>query len=72
MKTGKLYAILFMVALAWYACDPIEDESLREKYYENVGTPLTKAELEAVISVTQPIPNQDGVSSGRPVCRAEE
>lgn len=64
MKTGKLYAILLMVALAWYACDPIEDESLREKYYENVGTPLTKAELEAVISVTQPIPNQDGVVAG--------
>lgn len=47
-----------------YACDPIEDKSLREQYYENVGTPITKAQLQAAISVTQPIPNVDGAVEG--------
>ncbi len=64
MKRNKLYIILLMVAAVWMACDPIEEKSLREKYFENVGTPITKAELEAVISITQPIPNQEGVVEG--------
>lgn len=64
MKRNKLYIVLLMVAAVWMACDPIEEKSLREKYFENVGTPITKAELEAVISITQPIPNQEGVVEG--------
>lgn len=46
------------------ACDPIEDEDLRDKYFTNPGTPITKAELQAAISVTQPIPNTDGAIEG--------
>lgn len=45
------------------ACDPIEDESLRDDY-QNAGTPITKEELQAAISVTQPYPNQEGVVEG--------
>jgi hypothetical protein len=58
-KTFILLAALF----AAFACDPIEDKSLRNDF-ENVGTPITKAELEAAISITQPLPNQDGVIAG--------
>jgi hypothetical protein len=44
-----------MVTATWYACDPIEDTSLREKYYENVREPISKADLAAALSITQPI-----------------
>ena len=66
MKAKNIKNILIgmlacMSALA--ACDPIEDESLRDDY-QNAGTPITKEELQAAISVTQPFPNQDGVVEG--------
>jgi hypothetical protein len=64
MKTIKIYVMLLMTALIGVACNPIEDESLREKYYENAGTPITKAELQAAISITQPLPNLEGVVEG--------
>ena len=46
------------------ACDPIEDEDLRDKYVTDAGTPITKEALQAAISITQPFPNQDGVVEG--------
>lgn len=65
MRTYKSIFLPVMVAiLALVSCDPIEDLSLREKYITNAGTPVTVAELNAAISVTQPIPNQDGVVEG--------
>ena len=64
MKTSKLYIILLIGVAVWYGCDPIEEESLRDKYYNDVGTPITKSELEAAISITQPVPNKDGVVAG--------
>jgi hypothetical protein len=65
MKTTNLYYIALLMIVAFcFACDPIEDKSLREEYFENAGTPITKQELQAAISVTQPIPNQDGVVEG--------
>jgi hypothetical protein len=58
MKT-KLYSLLLsVVVVAIVACDPIEDKSLREKYFENGAEPITVAELNAALSVTQPIPNE--------------
>jgi hypothetical protein len=64
MKALKLYIAMLLAAVLCYACNPIEDTSLREKYYDNAGTPITKTELNAAISVTQPIPNMDGVVAG--------
>ena len=64
MKTSKLYIALTMIAAVCYACDPIEDTSLREKYFENPGMPITQAELDAALSVTQPIPNSDDKIEG--------
>lgn len=46
MKTSKLYIILLIGVAVWYGCDPIEEESLRDKYYNDVGTPITKVNLK--------------------------
>lgn len=44
MKTLK--AILLFAAMAIVtACDPMEDESLRDKYITNAGDPISKEEL---------------------------
>lgn len=53
-----------MLLLLCFACDPIEDQSLREKYIDNVGEPISQAELQKAISVTQPFENKDGVVEG--------
>jgi hypothetical protein len=55
MKKIKLYIVLAATALIGFACNPIEDQSLRENF-ENAGTPITQEELTAVLSVTQPFP----------------
>jgi hypothetical protein len=52
------YYILIVTAMLAAACDPIEDQSLREDF-ENTGTPVTQEELDAAISITQPIEGQD-------------
>lgn len=61
MKT--IIKLLLICVLAAYGCDPIEDNSLREKF-ENTGTPISQAELDAALSVTQPIPNTDDKVEG--------
>lgn len=66
MKAIKIFMTLLTGAIIATACDPIEDEDLRDKYFTNPGTPITKAELQAAISVTQPIPNTDGAIEGDP------
>lgn len=58
MKTSKFYIAMATVALVLYACNPIEDTSLRDDF-ANPGTPITQAELDAAVSVTQPIQNSD-------------
>lgn len=63
MKILKIY-MFFLAAIAIVACDAIEDESLREDYFENVGEPISKADLQAAITVTQPIPNSDDKVEG--------
>ncbi|MCI1647327.1 MAG: hypothetical protein LKI39_09170 [Bacteroides sp.] len=54
----KYYILLVVVSFLATSCDPIEDLSLREKF-EKTGSPITQAELDAAISITQPIDGQD-------------
>jgi len=63
MKT-KIYGLLMASFLIPLGCDPIEDTSLRNKYFENAGTPISVEELNAALSVTQPIPNSDNAIAG--------
>lgn len=62
MKATKLFLAMLATAFVATACDPIEDESLRDAYAS--GTPISKAELAAALTITQPYPNQDGVVEG--------
>lgn len=52
------------VALLGWACTPIEDEELRDKYVTNAGDPITVAELDKALEISQPYPNQEGVVEG--------
>lgn len=61
MKVTKILIAMLASAFIVTACDPIEDEDLRDKYVTDAGTPITKEALQAAISITQPFPNQDGV-----------
>lgn len=61
MKT--IIKIFLLTVLFAYGCDPIEDKSLREEF-EHPGTPISQAELDAALSVTQPIPNTDDKVEG--------
>ena len=58
-----IYKLLLLSILFAYGCNPIEDNVLREKF-ENAGSPITQAELDAALSVTQPIPNSDDKVEG--------
>ena len=60
MKVTKILIAMLASAFIVTACDPIEDEDLRDKYVTDAGTPITKEALQAAISITQPFPNQDG------------
>jgi len=64
MKTLKIYIVLLSTAFIGFACNPIEDESLRKKYFENAGAPISVEELNAALSVTQLIPNSDDKVEG--------
>ncbi|WP_286832905.1 MULTISPECIES: hypothetical protein [unclassified Proteiniphilum] len=61
MKT--IIRIFLLGILFTYGCDPIEDMALREQF-ENAGAPISQAELDAALSVTQPIPNTDDKVEG--------
>jgi len=58
--------ILFFIAAAAFvmACDPLEDQTLRNQYVINAGEPISVADLTKALKVTQPYPNQDGVVEG--------
>ncbi len=64
MKNIKFGLVLGAVALFGLACNPIEDDTLRDKYVTNAGAPISVEELTAALEVTQPYPNQDGVVEG--------
>lgn len=52
---NTIKTIAAVIALgAMFACSPIEDQSLREKYVTNAGAPLTAAEISKHLSVSQP------------------
>ena len=59
MRKIRKYWVLILGLLLIIACDPIDDDSLRNKHFDNKGEPISKKELQAMISVTQPIPNTD-------------
>lgn len=61
MKTLNRIMIFFAAMVITAACDPMEDDSLRDKY---AGEPISKEELTAALSVTQPIPNRDDAVEG--------
>lgn len=63
-RTIKFGFVMCAVALLGWSCTPIEDEELRDKYVTNAGAPITVAELDAALEVSQPYPNQDGVVEG--------
>jgi hypothetical protein len=58
MNMKAKYNILMAAALLIAACNPIEDDSLREDF-EKAGTPITQEELDAAILITQPVEGQD-------------
>lgn len=64
MKTIKIFMALLAGAIIVTACDPIEDQELRDKYVKGAGSPIAKETLQAAISVTQPIPNEEGKVEG--------
>ena len=52
MKVTKILIAMLASAFIVTACDPIEDEDLRDKYVTDAGTPITKEALQAAISIT--------------------
>lgn len=58
----NIAVVLAASALALSSCDPIEDMDARNKY-ANAGTPVSKADLTAALSVKQ-LPNADGKVEG--------
>lgn len=52
------------VAMLGWACTPIEDQELRDKYVTNAGDPITVAELDAALEVSQPYPNTETAIEG--------
>lgn len=52
------------VAMLGWACTPIEDQELRDKYVTNAGDPITVAELDAALEVSQPYPNTETAVEG--------
>ena len=67
MKVTKILIAMLASAFIVTACDPIEDEDLRDKYVTDAGTPITKEALQAAISITQPLPQPRRSSGRRPV-----
>jgi hypothetical protein len=59
----KIFFITCATVLLGFACTPIEDRSLRDDF-EKAGAPITAADLNAALSVTQPIANEDGKVEG--------
>lgn len=63
MKKVRYWPVLLCsIVGAMLACDPIEDEDLREAFAAE--TPVTQADLDAVVTVTQPFPNTEDAVEG--------
>ena len=68
MKATKILIAMLASAFIVTACDPIEDEDLRDKYVTDAGTPITKEALQAATTLPQPRRS----SGRRPVYRPEK
>lgn len=60
---AKILILPFAALLIAWGCAPVEDHSLRDDF-NNAGTPISQAALDAALSVTQPYPNLDDVVEG--------
>ena len=63
-RTIKFGFVMCAVAMLGWACTPIEDQELRDKYVTNAGDPITVAELDASLEVSQPYPNTETAIEG--------
>ena len=63
-RTIKFGFVMCAVAMLGWACTPIEDQELRDKYVTNAGDPITVAELDAALEVSQPYPNTETAIEG--------
>lgn len=59
MKKTNIALLLIAAGLLSVACNPIEDDDLRDKYVTNAGAPITPEELTAALVVEQPYENSD-------------
>jgi hypothetical protein len=64
MKRMLFVICMVMVVGCLASCTAREDLSLREKYIDKVGLPVSKETLQNAITVTQPFPNKDGEVKG--------
>jgi len=53
MKNIFTAAVILAATLAFAACNPIEDQSLRDKYITNAGKAMTSEELSSHLKVSQ-------------------
>lgn len=60
---AKILIISFASLLVVCGCSPMEDKSLRDDF-NKAGTPISQADLDAALSVTQPYPNLDDAVEG--------
>lgn len=62
MRKNITIIATFAAVLGLIACNPIEDQTLRDKYITNAGAPMTSAELTSHLSVLQNGETDDVIS----------
>ena len=72
MKVTKILIAMLASAFIVTACDPIEDEDLRDKYVTDAGTPITKEALQAANIHYPTLPQPRRSSGRRPVYSPEK
>lgn len=63
MKTIPCF-LIFLGLLLLQACEPIEDQYLRDRYLADGAQSISKEDLQKALSITQPFPNKDGAIEG--------
>ena len=58
MKVTKILIAMLASAFIVTACDPIEDEDLRDKYVTDAGTPITKEAYKPPYPLPNPSPTK--------------
>lgn len=72
MKVTKILIAMLASAFIVTACDPIEDEDLRDKYVTDAGTPITKEGITSRHIHYPTLPQPRRSSGRRPVYRPEK